>query len=560
MRKLVIFLTLCLPGFAAAADDGLLKILSEELDRNFKVLSEKADPKPYYISYSVTERHNNTMTAELGALVSNDSRHIRQLDVTVRVGSPKVDNYHPIRGNTARFASGITIPIDDSPDAIKRRVWNETDRVYRLAAQRLINITTSNDVQAAKIDNSDDFTVGGMGLVESEKPIELKFDVNEWTRRLKTLSGRFSKYPQFLESNVGISAQTEWKYFVDTEGARLSHGRPYSRIVINASAKAADGMDLNTYDSISAGEPGKLPSDADLAKKLDKVAEDLAGLLKAPIVQPFVGPAILSGRAAGVFFHEIFGHRIEGHRLKDESDGQTFAKQIGQPVLPKFLSVTFDPTLHQMAGQELNGWFDFDDEGVRSRKVNIVESGILKSFLMSRTPTPVVTVSNGHGRKEPGREVVSRQSNLIVETSTHVTDARLREMLIEEIKRQNKPFGYYFADITGGYTNTQRGGIQAFKVIPLVVYRVFPDGRPDELVRGTDLVGTPLASFGKILAAGESVDVFNGYCGAESGSVPVSAISPPLLVSEIEIQKNDASTDRPPILPAPVLAASGGAR
>src|SRR5262249_1945788 len=139
-------------------------------------------------------------------------------------------------------------------------------------------------------------------------------------------------------------------------------------------------------------------------------------------------------------------------------------------------------------------------------------------------------------------------------TSTHVSDKRLREMLVEEIKRQGKPYGYYFADITGGYTNTQRGGIQAFKVIPLVVYRVFADGRPDELVRGTDLVGTPLASFGKILAAGESVDVFNGYCGAESGSVPVSAVSPPLLVSEIEIQKNDASTDRPPILPAPMTA------
>jgi TldD protein len=560
VRKLAVFLTLCLPGLAAAADDGLLKILAEELDRNYKILSEKADPKVYYISYSVTERHSNTMTAELGVLVSNDARHLRQLDVTVRVGSPKLDNYHPIRGNTARFAAGITIPIDDSPDAIKRRVWNETDRVYRLAAQRLINITTSNDVQVAKLEGSDDFAPGAMGIVASDKQSELKFNEGDWTKRLKSLSARFLKYPQFLQASVGISAQTEWKYFVDSEGARLSHGRPFSRIVINAQAKAADGMDLSTFDSISAGEPGKLPKDEDLAKKLDKVADDLAGLLKAPVVQPFVGPAILSGRAAGVFFHEIFGHRIEGHRLKDESDGQTFAKQIGQPVLPKFLSVTMDPTIHQMAGEELNGWFDYDDEGIRSRKVNVVEEGILKTFLMSRTPTSVVTASNGHGRKEPGREPVSRQSNLIVGTSTHVTDQRLREMLIEEIKRQNKPFGFYFADITGGYTNTGRGGIQAFKVIPLVVYRIYPDGRPDELVRGTDLVGTPLASFGKILAAGETIDVFNGYCGAESGSVPVSAISPPLLVSEIEIQKNDASTDRPPILPAPLTASAGGAR
>ena len=138
MSKLPLLLALCLPALRAATDDGLLKILSEELDRNYKVLSQKADPKPYYISYSVTDRNSHTMSADLGALVSNDERHLRQLDVSVRVGSVKVDNYHPIRGNTARFASGVTISLDDSPDAIKRRLWVETDRVYRLAAQRLM--------------------------------------------------------------------------------------------------------------------------------------------------------------------------------------------------------------------------------------------------------------------------------------------------------------------------------------------------------------------------------------------------------------------------------------
>ena len=94
-------------------------------------------------------------------------------------------------------------------------------------------------------------------------------------------------------------------------------------------------------------------------------------------------------------------------------------------------------------------------------------------------------------------------------------------------------------------------GLQAFKVIPLVVYRVYPDGRPDELVRGADIVGTPLASFSKILATGDKPEVFNGYCGAESGSVPVSAVSPAILVSEIEIEKKAKSNDRPPLLPQP---------
>jgi len=176
---------------------------------------------------------------------------------------------------------------------------------------------------------------------------------------------------------------------------------------------------------------------------------------------------------------------------------------------------------------------------------------VLKTFLMSRSPIKGFEGSNGHGRRQPGLEVVSRQSNLIVESSNAVPEAQLRQMLIAEAKRQNKPYGLYFRDITGGFTTTGRGGLQAFKVIPVIVYRVYADGRPDELVRGADIVGTPLASFSKILATSNKSEVFNGYCGAESGSVPVSAVSPSILVSEIEIEKKAKSNDRPPLLPEP---------
>ncbi len=274
-------------------------------------------------------------------------------------------------------------------------------------------------------------------------------------------------------------------------------------------------------------------------------------LRKAPLVDPYAGPAILSGSAAGVFFHEIFGHRIEGHRQKDPSEGQTFAKNVGKPILPDFLSVIFDPTIRRSGSTELNGWYLYDDEGVAARRVPVVEKGILKTFLMSRSPIPGFDHSNGHGRRQPGAEVISRQSNLFVESSKQVPMARLREMLIEEIRKQGKPYGLYFEQVTGGYTATGVRSLQAFTVIPLVVYRVYPDGRPDELVRGVDIVGTPLASFSKIVATSDQPEIFNGACGAESGSVPVSAVSPALLVSEIEVQKKDKSQERPPLIAAP---------
>jgi TldD protein len=526
--------------------------MSQELNRNYSVLKEKADPPPYFMSYEVTEEEFRTVSGTLGAIDATDTGKARVLDVSVRVGSPKLDNYHRVRGDRGQFTSGALLTYEDNVNSIKRRIWLETDRAYRAAAERLIRIKTNTQVKVAEVDDSDDFSTRSP-VTFVQAPPKLQFDEAGWKERVRKLSARFQNYQNVLTSQVSVLCQTDTRYLVNTEGTRVQHGRGFSRVVISASAKASDGTDLNTSEYFDAVDPSGLPDDATLNAALDRVANDLANLLKAPEAEPFVGPAIFSGRAAGVFFHEIFGHRVEGQRQKDESEGQTFTKSVGTKVLPDFLSVVFDPTRRKVGNIDLNGWYQFDDEGVKAGPVTAVENGVLKTFLLSRSPIKGFAESNGHGRRQPGYEVVSRQSNLLVESTNAVSDAKLRQMLIDEAKRQKKPYGLYFRDITGGFTTTARAGLQAFKVIPIIVYRVYPDGRPDELVRGADIVGTPLASFSKILATGDKPEVFNGYCGAESGSVPVSAVSPSILVSEIEIEKKAKSNDRPPILPQPTV-------
>ena len=543
---------------ASAQPSVLLDAMSQELNRNFSILKEKADPPPYFMSYEVTEQELRSVSGTLGAITATEGGKDRFLDVSVRVGSPKLDNYHRVRGDRGQFTSGASLTYEDNVNSIKRRLWLETDRAYRTAAERLIRIKTSTQVKVAEEDNSDDFSTEAPA-VSQQTPPRLKFDEAAWSDRVRKLSGRFQRYPGVLTSHVSVLCQTDTRYLVDTEGSRLEHGRGFARVVITASARAADGTDLNAFDTFEAVDAAGLPDDKALLAAIDRVASDVSALLGAPEAEPFVGPAIFSGRAAGVFFHEIFGHRVEGHRQKDESEGQTFTKSVGTKVLPDFLSVVFDPTRRKVGSVDLNGWYAYDDEGVKAQPLTGVDKGVLKTFLMSRSPIRGFEHSNGHGRRQPGLEVVSRQSNLIVESSNAVTEARLRQMLIGEVKRQNKPYGLYFRDITGGFTTTQRAGLQAFKVIPVIVYRVYADGRPDELVRGADIVGTPLASFSKILATSDKPEVFNGYCGAESGSVPVSAVSPAILVSEIEIEKKAKSQDRPPLLPEPPSAESKGA-
>jgi hypothetical protein len=199
----------------------------------------------------------------------------------------------------------------------------------------------------------------------------------------------------------------------------------------------------------------------------------------------------------------------------------------------------------------LLGSYPYDDEGVPSERVMLVDHGILRNFEMSRQPLKEFLKSNGHGRRQIGAQPESRQGNLIVQSSKAVTNAELRKMFIEEIKKQGKPFGLLIDDIAGGFTFTGRGQPQILQLEPLVVYKVFPDGRPDELVRGVDTVSTPLISLTKILATGDTTEVFNGYCGAESGSIPVAAAAPMMLLSELEVQKKRGGTDRPPVLPPP---------
>jgi len=177
------------------------------------------------------------------------------------------------------------------------------------------------------------------------------------------------------------------------------------RVFAEANARADDGMELERFETFDAGSFGALASAAEMNRAIDSMIADLQALRRAPLADPFIGPAILEGRAAGVFFHEIFGHRVEGHRQKNEDEGQTFAKKIGEPVMPAFVSVYDDPTLSRIGGVDLNGFYRFDDEAVTAQRATLVDRGVLTGFLLSRSPTRGFHESNGHGRRQEGRAV-----------------------------------------------------------------------------------------------------------------------------------------------------------
>ena len=548
---------------AQATPSPLLAVVQQEMAREMGILG-KTDPPAYFMSYTITDSNRAEVTGSNGALLSSQENHSRWLEAQVRVGSYDLDNTHHV-GNgpgDGPGSYGEPIPIEDDAGVLRRAIWRETDSQYRAAADSLIKIKTGKDVQVQTAEeHAPDFSREAPHVFYGPHA-SFTLDRRPWEEKARLYTKYFHQSPAILNSITTFTAQAQNEYQVSSEGSRLQFGQVRYRLELFIQGKASDGMDINRYYNFDWTDPALAPDDKTVLAQCAVLQKELEGLIKAPLVEPFAGPAMLTGRAAAVFFHEVFGHRDEGFRQKDINEGQTFARKVGEQILPSFLSIVDNPTDAKLGSNVLLGYYPFDDEGTAAQRVTLVDKGVLRNFEMSRQPLIGFLNSNGHGRRQVGLPPVSRQGNLIVESTHQVPNDALRKMLIDEVRRQGKPFGLLIDDIAGGFTFTGRGQPQAFQVQPLVVYKVYTDNRPDELVRGVDIVGTPLVSLTKIIATGDKTEVFNGYCGAESGSVPVAAAAPAMLISEMEVQKKQTSTDRPPILPPPAHdpEAQGGPR
>jgi predicted Zn-dependent protease len=545
-------------AFSAAAEAQqqaipiLLDAMTTELHRAFTSLGKQGDDKqlpPYFLSFAVSDAGAVAIQAQYGALVNSTEARVRVADVQVRIGDPKLDNSHGAHRSSA--VNSIQLPLGDDRDALARTLWLATNTGYGTALDNYLQVKTEAEVRAKEADTSPDFSQETPQKHLGKPAPPIKIDRAAWEKRVTALSRIFRDYPNVYQNMVMLTVQNETDYFASSEGSQLIAPHLQARLVAIAATRAEDGMDLFRTQTFEAETVEGLPEQADLEAAMRALGRSLEALRQAPATEPFDGPAILSGRAAAVFFHEVLGHRLEGQRQRGDEEGQTFTKDVGKEILPSFLSVADDPTVSSFSKTWLSGSYEYDDEGQKARRVDLIQDGVLKTFLMSRLPIASFANSNGHGRAQTGKVPIGRQGNLIVTSTKSVSEAELRRQLIDEAKKQGKPYGLYFEEISSGFTVTTRRSPQAFEVIPLVVWRVYADGRPDELVRGVSIVGTPLAAMKRILVTGDQSEVFNGQCGAESGTVPVSAVAPAMLVSEIETQRQPKGEARPPILPIP---------
>lgn len=542
----------------------LLDAMGAEVVRAMKGLRLGDHEPPFFVGLQVKEFDTREVNGKFGALYENQRRRYRSLLADVRVGSYEFDSTPEPDALGLDFDVDLgawepdkTLPVDDDPTALRTAIWLVVDDQYKRALSSYLKKRGKQVYRPEDADRPTGFShEKPVSFVEPARPFA--FDDAAWSAEVRRVTARFQNKPGLFDCDMRVTADKVVRLFTSSEGSSVVTEQLLYGLHVSAHARAPDGMLLENGRDFYGATEAELPRGERLDREVKTLIEELVALEQAPLVDPFTGPALLSPEATGVLFHEAIGHRLEGERQDDENEGRTFKGQVGNQVLPPFIGVLDDPTLaaFDLGARRvtLNGFYRYDEQGVPAQAVTLIDAGVLRTYLMSRHPVKGFALSNGHGRSAGNRMPVARMANLLVRPTSTVPDASMKKLLLDEVRRQKKPYGIYIKDMTGGNTNTGGDGYQAFKGMSRLVYRLRAEDGREELVRGVELVGTPLSSVNRIVAMGDKAGIFNGFCGAESGYVPVSTVAPAALVGEFELQRTRKNLGRPPLLAAPAAA------
>ena len=557
MKKISMLLALLAVGVWGAAEpcdmaqQTPLRLMEQELKRSFKVL-KKQKPPIYYLSYTYTQGQQQSLGVAYNGVAFQEEKEVSVAEVMARAGSPQLDNTHALRAERENWTipnSQTPLPDPSDTKGFLSEWWALTQQAAERAQQDLSRVESNVRSMAYTRDQSADFVFPAKQDYCHTQPLQ-QVDLKRFEERLLAASKLTLGKPFVLSASFIMTVSQGHRYFVDSRGTRLKTPYSFLRLIYQLEGRSPDGLEISRDGIYDVASPEQFPSREKLLADVEKSLAELQELSQAPEGTPYNAPTILKGRAAAVFVHEVMGHRLEGYRLKNADDGQTFSGKVGQQVISPLITITADPTMTEFNGEPLRGHYEYDDEGVKARSVTLIENGVLKNFLMQSSPIEGFAFSNGHGRKQIGRRPEARMSVIRATASETVPYERLEEMLIEQINKQGKQYGFIVEDLSGGYTLTGTSLPQSFKLQTKRVFKVYPDGHK-EVVRGLDVVGTPLVSFNKIIAAADDDTLFNGTCGASSGNVPQSNIAPSLLFENLEMEKTRKNDFKLPVLPAP---------
>jgi predicted Zn-dependent protease len=557
-------------------DAAVERAMRDELARATSELRLGDEPKPYYVAYTISDIDQATVSATFGALTSDVGFQARVLRTDVRVGDPSFDNSN-FEGSGGHIES---LPIDDDYAALRRELWLRTDEGYKGAVETLARKRSTESGQAKG--DSDD----AVGDFSSEAPTKLALprasrDTAEQAAALRErvvkLSAILRDYPAIQGSRVNGSYAVGRRRMLSSEGTWIDDSRRIVRIDVTADTQADDGMKLRTFVPFTALTPGSLPAAADMEKAVRGMAAELTAMRKAPVAHNGSAAVLFEGAAAGQIVKHLLAEQLTGTpppktaSAGSDEQGQSseLANKLGLKVASVLLSVADDPLQETgPARAPLIGAYRADDEGIPAQRVSVIEKGILKALLMSRTPSQEIAHSNGHARAPRFAPPHVHIGNLIV---TPTAPGLARKALLARMEKTAKAGGLeaYVVrllddpNVPGGDADDMmslfsfslgggRGGPPPVK--PLVVYRV-KDGQ-EQLVRGLTLEGLLPRSLKEITAVGRDPIVYSFIDSGGGGTgIPSSIVTPSLLFSDVDIRRTTGKNRKPPLYPRPATTA-----
>ncbi len=511
-------------------------------------------PRPFYVSCLLRDDESWRIEARYGSLLGDVHERHRSAFVDVRVGSYRADQVRDgglgDNDKEAESFDYVDLPYGSGEDGLRHGLWRLAEARYREAAESLLSKRSHalNYLDA-----------GATPAFERREPVvDLRYrsfpevDRVSWGRFVEQVSGGIRGHREIHDAHVEFEAQHTVRSYVDATGSQRMECHVVWALECYLWMLAADGTAFPWTIKHNVSDPDELPDARRFAAEIADTVVTLRKLARAKTIRSFCGPALLEPGPAGLLLHEAVGHRLEGNRLLAAGEGRTFGDSMGSEILPPFLSAYDDPRLARFEGRSLVGHYQFDDEGATAERASLVERGRLTGFLTTRTSIGPRHRSNGHARNRYHERPISRMGVLVVEADPRAAldEPGLKRALVDEIKRQKAPFGVRIVEATNGETVTDAYNFQAFLGEINLATKVYPDGR-EERIRGVNFVGTPLNGIHAIVAAGRALHVDNSYCGAESGFVPVTTISPALVLSELELQSKPESRYTPFSLPLP---------
>ncbi|NVB78899.1 MAG: hypothetical protein HOV81_10925 [Kofleriaceae bacterium] len=578
-----------------AVTDEIVDAVAEEMDRAMLHLAIPGAPKPYSISYKITEVDVNDVSASLGQTTSRRNRHFVNLEARVRVGNQQFDNGNFVVPDGAELdgTAAATLPLEATPRIARRAAWLVTDQAYKEALIQLrAKIEARRAGGGARPADVPAWTTEKP--VVSDEPIlvpQLE-SLDELEARAKKLSTVFRDQPGLRDSHVALTSYLERRWYLTTEKTSVTDTRRASGVVISVSGQAPDGQLLGNY-FLRYGHTAKdLPNDKELEQESKRLAESIVALEKAPQLEKYSGPVLFEGEGAVGLIRFALAPHLGGTPVPEGLSpqetrvfGGALTDKVGLRVMSSNLSIIDDPTTRDAGKNALIGGYKIDDEGVAAQKVEVVSNGNLKTLLTSRTPSQKGQTSNGHARRPSdgqGGAYHGSATNLFVTAKGGVPRAALKQKLIAAARADGLKYGVLIrrlddAAITGAPEFTRRELIQMIKTTdpllppPVVMaYKVYPNGK-EELVRGIQPTEIPIRAWKDVIGVSKDVTVYNFLAATDSqlalritggtddgfvpsGGVESSIVTPDLLLKEIDLTGTTGNLRPLPSVAKPVTA------